>query len=84
MILKLDQYEQDIEDNFEKQSKISNHEFYISKLQQAAANHQKNKKSITIAIPDHDLEVIKIKASKKGISYQTYINMIIHKAATRL
>ncbi len=82
--MKLDKYEQDIEDNFEKHKKISNHEFYVKELQQAAIKHQQRKQSITIDIPDCDLEAIKLKASKKGLEYKAYLNMIIHKAATRL
>ena len=31
-----------------------------------------------------DLEAIKIKASKVGLAYQTYINMLIHQAATKV
>jgi len=84
MKTKLDKYEEDIENNFEKQSKILNVEHQMKQLKESAIKHQKRKRSITIDIADHDLEAIKIKASKKGLAYQTYINMIIHKAATKL
>ena len=84
MKTKLDKYEEDIENNFEKQSNIHNAEHQIEQFKESAIQHQKRKSSITIHIADHDLEAIKLKASKKGLAYQTYINMIIHKAATKL
>lgn len=36
-------------------------------------------KPITIRVSKHDLDVVKIKASKLGIPYQTYIKMLIHR-----
>lgn len=80
--LELDQYEQDIEDNFERH-RIINDKDYMSQLRKAAIEHQK-KQSITIRITNNDLDKIKLKASKKGMEYQSYINMVIHKAATKL
>ena len=46
--------------------------------------HLKKKQSITIRVAEQDIETIKIKASKLGLPYQTYINMLIHKEATKL
>ncbi len=80
--LELDQYEQDIEDNFERHP-IINDKDYMNQLRKAAIEHQK-KQSITIRITNNDLDSIKLKASKKGIEYQTYINMIINKEKTKL
>jgi predicted DNA binding CopG/RHH family protein len=84
MKYKLDEYEQEIEDNFENMLDIPNLSEELSMLKNAAINHLKNKKSITIRIAHTDLEVMKIKASKCGIPYQTYINMLIHLDASKL
>ncbi len=78
----LDEYEQDIEDNFEKLQPIDNLDEEINLLKQAAVNHVTKKKSITMRIRESDLEIIRIKASKLGVPYQTYISMLIHKDAT--
>lgn len=77
----LSPYEQDIEDNFEDLHSINNLVEEKALLMQAAKNHAKRKKSITIRISALDLEAMQIKASKLGIPYQTYINMLIHKDA---
>jgi len=47
------------------------------KFQQAAHAFNK-KKSISLRILERNLYKIKVKAMKKGIPYQTYINMIIN------
>lgn len=83
MSIKLDPYEQDIEDNFEKQQKIDDPAL-IALLQKAAKAHLNNKRPITIRVAEHDIEAIKIKASKHGLPYQTYLNMLIHSDATKL
>ena len=81
---KLDKYEQDIEDNYEKRLSIPNLEEKIKLFQEGAKQHLKNKKAITIRVSLTDIEAIKIKASKHGLPYQTYINMLIHKDAIKL
>ncbi|HJD59719.1 MAG TPA: hypothetical protein LFW20_03480 [Rickettsia endosymbiont of Omalisus fontisbellaquei] len=83
MSIKLDPYEQDIEDNFEKQQKIDD-KSEIALLQKSAKAHLNKKRSVTIRIAEHDIEAIKIKASKHGLPYQTYLNMLIHLDATKL
>ncbi|WP_367363673.1 CopG family antitoxin [Candidatus Tisiphia endosymbiont of Nedyus quadrimaculatus] len=83
MSYKLDKYEQDIEINFEKQPSIKNQND-LKLLQNAAKTHLKRKYPITIRVAEQDIEAIKIKASKLGLAYQTYINMLIHKEATKL
>jgi predicted DNA binding CopG/RHH family protein len=82
--IKLDAYEQDIEDNFEKLPRAGNKKSMPKMLQTAAKKQLKDKKPITIRIGINDIEAIKIKASKCGVPYQTYINMLIHKDATSL
>ncbi len=78
----LDLYEQDLEDNFGRLPVTSNKNKLINQLQDAAKKHLQDKKPITIRVSAHDIEIIKIKASKCGIPYQTYLNMLIHKDAT--
>jgi predicted DNA binding CopG/RHH family protein len=77
----LDEYERDIEVNFKKQ--VSNKE-NLSDIIKSAKQHLKNKQSITIRVAKRDIEAIKIKASKCGLPYQTYLNMLIHLDATKL
>ena len=77
----LDSYEQGIEDNFEYLQSVTNLEKEKAMLKDVATSHVKRKKSITIRISEIDLKAMQIKASKLGIPYQTYINMLIHKDA---
>ena len=83
MASKLDKYELDIENNFQNQPSIKNTQ-QLEILRKSATQHQKSKKSITIRVANYDLEAIKLKASKMGLAYQTYINMLIHQEATKL
>ena len=80
--IKLDPYEQDIENHLEKSPRIKGEDKLKADLMKAAKKHLVNKKPITIRVHLHDIEAIKIKASKLGIPYQTYINILIHKDAT--
>lgn len=83
MSIKLDDYEKDIEDNFHQQENIA--DIHLLELfKDAATQHLKKKKVITIRVSNSDLEAIKIKASKIGLAYQTYINSLIHQDATKL
>ncbi|MEY3182845.1 MAG: hypothetical protein RLZ35_830 [Pseudomonadota bacterium] len=79
----LDEFEQDIENHFEELPPVENMKEEIYAVQQAAEFHSKRKKSITLRVHETDLEVIRLKASKLGIPYQTYINILIHRDATR-
>lgn len=83
MQVKLDNYEKDIDDNFFNQESITNSKVQIDSFKQSAIKHLKTKRPVTIRIANNDLEAIKIKASKSGVAYQTYINMIIHKEAIK-
>ncbi len=84
--IKLDDYEKDIEENLEKCSPLNTRELKNETrlLMQAAKNHSKVKQSITIRVNAFDLEAIKLKASKLGVPYQTYLNILFHKEATAL
>jgi len=79
---KLDKYEQDIEDNFDIQETIKT-DTSLNKFKTSAQKYLKNKKSITIRVANYDLEAIKLKSSKMGLAYQTYINMLIHQDAIK-
>ena len=79
----LDEYEQEIEDSFEKQEGIATQD-ELDKLKMIARKHLKSKRSITIRVAEQDIEAIKLKASRLGLAYQTYINMLIHKEATKI
>ncbi len=78
----LDKYEQDIEDSFNAQKRIKTN-LLLDNFKRASTKHLKSKKSITIRVASHDIEAIKIKASKMGLAYQTYINMLIHLDASK-
>ncbi len=78
----LDEYEQSIEDDLENYVPAENMEEMMRKMTIAAKEHLNAKKPITLRVPQTDLEVIKIKASKMGVSYQTYLNIMIHRDAT--
>jgi len=79
---KLDRYEQDVEANISQQLPIGSLKEEMFILQSVAQEHRKRKSSITIRVSDMDLEAIKLKASKRGLPYQTYINMLLHMDAT--
>ena len=79
---KLNAFEQDIENNFEKLKPIDNMQNEMDVIKNSASQHSVRKKSITLRLHESDLEIMRIKASKLGIPYQTYINILIHKDAT--
>ncbi|MBS0236781.1 MAG: hypothetical protein JSS50_05555 [Proteobacteria bacterium] len=79
----LDKFEQYIEDNYESFVPVKDQEKELKMLIEAARNHVKRKKSITIRVNPSDLEIMQLKAAKLGIPYQTYINMLIHKDASK-
>lgn len=81
---KLDAYEQDIEDHYESLVSVKNKKKLMDSLVAAAKQHTQDKKPVTIRLSAHDIEAIKIKASKFGLPYQSYINMLIHKDATSI
>ena len=78
----LDAYEKDIEAHITGSAHIDNLQEEMALIQAAANQHATRKKSVTIRIHELDLEAIKIIASKKGMPYQTYLNVIIHREAS--
>ena len=82
--IKLDEYEQEVEDNFEKSTPLSTEEQHhtVNLLKQAAGNYLKKDKRITIRVYSSDLERIKMLAVEEGLNYQTFITSILHKLST--
>ncbi len=80
----LDNYEKDIEAHINESPHIENLQDEMALIQAAANRHTTRKKSVTIRIHELDLEAIKIIASKKGMPYQTYLNVIIHREASKV
>ena len=80
----LDDFEQEIEDQLGEFQPIAEQAGFKESLVKAAKLHAKQRQSITIRVSQYDLEAIKLKASKKGLPYQTYLNMLIHHDATRI
>ncbi len=79
--IKLDAYEQDIEDNLHKFKQPRNHKQIKAKLMEAAKNYLAQRKPVTIRLFDSDIAAMKEKAEKMGVPYQTYINIVIHRDA---
>jgi len=82
--MKLDDFEQDIENHVDGHLDIKNQQDEIELLVGVAKEHSKKRKSITLRVHEMDLEAMRLKASKAGVPYQTYINMLIHKDASQL
>ena len=77
--MNLDQFEQEIEDQVDEYQPIS--EVNKKKIQEIIKN-AKEKKSINLRINSQDLDLLKQKAEKEGIPYQTLISSILHKYLT--
>lgn len=74
--MKLDKYEQEIEDSIDEYRPISSEEKQqISSIIKKA----KEKKSVSLRVNAQDLTLIKQKAEKEGIPYQTLISSVLHK-----
>ena len=58
----------------------------VDELQARASNTmnevRRKKKKISIRIPHEDLELLKLRAKREGMPYQTLINSILHKAVS--
>lgn len=80
-VLKLDSYEQSIEDSLEEYVTVENEEEMKRSLVEAAKAHRVSVQSIIIDVPTNDFESMKCKAHKQGMSYPSYINMLIHNDA---
>ena len=82
MKIKLDEYEQQIEDSLAKGEFTSSSNLdEIKKLfQEAVKNYRElqETKSITLRVKKEDLIKVKAKAKRNGIAYQTLISLLIH------
>ncbi|MDR1453783.1 MAG: hypothetical protein LBJ25_07420 [Candidatus Margulisbacteria bacterium] len=74
--IKLDAFEQSIEDNAESFEPISPREQAEIETIIVSANKTKN---INIRISEYDLNKVKQKSAEEGLPYQTLISSIIHK-----
>jgi len=77
--VKLDKFEQEIEDAAEFMVPITGKEKEELDAIRAAAAEKLKKKSISIRISEHDLNRVKEQSTIEGIPYQTLISSIIHK-----
>jgi len=74
--VKLDKYEQAIEDAAEDYVPVEGEE--LEKFEAILASARKNR-SINIRISGHELSRVKAKSQEEGIPYQTLISSIIHR-----
>ena len=80
--IKLDKYEQEIEDNINVDFlALDISKKRLALIRQSAKNTFKKDKRINIRLTSNDLNNIQIKVAKEGMPYQTLISSIIHKYA---
>jgi len=79
MKIRLDKFEQSIEDNTEKFTHLSAAEIKEVETIIDTVNKTKN---INIRISTHVIDKVKQRAAEEGIPYQTLISSIIHKYVT--
>lgn len=82
MKVKLDKYEQEIEDAISRGEFVSTNNLEAAKemFLEAAKNYRElqETKSITLRVKKEDLIKVKAKAKRNGIAYQTLISLLIH------
>lgn len=77
--IKLNKFEKEIEKNILSYKPISSEErTKIEKIIKRA----NEKKNISLRVNSQDLELLKLRAEKEGIPYQTFISSILHKFIT--
>ena len=74
--MKLDKFEQEIEDNIDEYIPISSEE---KQQLSSIVKRAKEKKSVSLRVNAQDLTLIKQRAEREGIPYQTLISSILHK-----
>ncbi len=77
--VKLSKYEQNIEDSISEYNSVS------SKKRKKIENIIKKaveKKTISLRVNNQDLNLLKVRAEREGIPYQTLISSILHKFVT--
>jgi len=77
--VKLNKFEKEIEKDILKYKPVSSKERQkIGKIIKKA----NEKKNISLRVNGQDLELLKLRAEKEGIPYQTFISSILHKFTT--
>lgn len=81
---KLDKYEQEILDSYERGEwkSVKNVKQEIEKHREYARNTLKKDKRVNIRISSKDLEDLQVIALQEGLPYQTLMASILHKFAT--
>ena len=77
--MKLDKYEQQIEDNIHLLKPVSARE--RKRIDNIVA-HARKSRSISLRISEHDLRQLKNRAGEAGVKYQTLINDVLRKYIT--
>jgi len=79
----LDEEEQELVDSIERGEwkTVDNFEEVKAALEAAARNHIRKEARVTFRISNGDLMLLKQKAAKKGLTYQTFIASILHQYA---
>jgi predicted DNA binding CopG/RHH family protein len=73
---KLDEYETEIENNVSHFKSVGN----IKREQiEGIIDKSNEKKSISLRLKSNDLELLKSKADREGLPYQTLLSSIVHK-----
>src|SRR3990172_9059663 len=75
----LDAEEEEIERDFEKYKPVSKE--MKNRIEKIIEGSRK-RRHISLRINENDLEIMKEKAVKNGLPYQTMINVVIHKYVT--
>ena len=79
MIIKLDNFEQEMEDNIDNFTQIGAAKKTVIENIIDKANE---KKSISIRLKNSDLDQLKLRAETEGLPYQTLLSSIVHKFVT--
>jgi len=77
--IKLSKYEQNIEDSISEYDSVSSKK---RKKIENIINKAVEKKNISLRVNNQDLNLLKLRAEREGIPYQTLISSILHKFVT--
>ncbi|HEX9654704.1 MAG TPA: CopG family antitoxin [bacterium] len=77
--MKLDKYEQEIENNISEYKSASDKKrTQINKI----IGRAREKKNVNLRVNSQDLDLLKRRAEQEGIPYQTLISSVLHKYIT--
>ncbi len=79
----LDEEEQEIEDSLDAYIKLEPKEEkqFLDKLMEIAKAHVEARTHVDLDLATRDLDIVKYRASKLGISYKDIIKIVVHKYA---